>query len=468
MASYYKCPDCTTFLAPNWALLKGHMIRMHNRDDLKGEQVKEDAFADYQITEEEYNTLKQPPLNPQSNTGAENATQNPDAKTPPLNPTPKTTGDTPANNAAPNPPPEEFYQYTGEPVERMRQVLLVNGLNPGTVAIITKVMNLSPWLWGNPYELETMLNAHIANAKPKGWVQQSVAQYIRGVDLPNEVKGMSGYNYGPQNPYGQPGYQYPFPNQPQPAQFGPPVPNPELAEMRAEVTRLREERQKEHEKQYEDRIRELEKKLEAGTQQNPLLEKIKELENKLANAGQNPMMIINDEQGHPMQVPYDRGFMAALTRKQEVEMESMRTEQMLRIMTMNSGGSDKTEEMLAELKKDREDSNKQIAELTKQLRDQQLNEMKAEIKAVREMAINPGTDGKGVLDVATEAGDNLKEGAMAIAREVKESVDSGLNKIGEILTNRPAAPVNAVSRSPQEISAIMETENELLNLLPGA
>lgn len=169
-----------------------------------------------------------------------------------------------------------------------------------------------------------------------------------------------------------------------------------------------------------------------------------------------------------MQVPYDRGFMAALTRKQEVEMESMRTEQMLRIMTMNSGGSDKTEEMLAELKKDREDSNKQIAELTKQLRDQQLNEMKAEIKAVREMAINPGTDGKGVLDVATEAGDNLKEGAMAIAREVKESVDSGLNKIGEILTNRPAAPVNAVSRSPQEISAIMETENELLNLLPGA
>jgi hypothetical protein len=54
---------------------------------------------------------------------------------------------------------------------------------------------------------------------------------------------------------------------------------------------------------------------------------------------------------------------------------------------------------------------------------------------------------------------------MAIAREVKESMDTGLTKIGEILTNRPSAPVNTVNRSPQDITAIIEEENALLGSL---
>jgi phage-related tail protein len=117
------------------------------------------------------------------------------------------------------------------------------------------------------------------------------------------------------------------------------------------------------------------------------------------------------------------------------------------------------------MKADREAANKKIDELTKQMYDNQIAALKSEIKAAQDMATNSGGDGKGVLDVATEAGENLKEGAMAIAREVKESMDSGMNNLKEILTNRPSTPVTTVNRSPQEITAIIEEENALLGSL---
>ncbi len=139
----------------------------------------------------------------------------------------------------------------------------------------------------------------------------------------NLGQGMQPYN----NPYGYP----PPPYQPLPG-YGAPAVNPEVADLKAEVNHLREERQRETEQRWKDRIAELEKKLEGGGQMAMLQEKIKDLENRLAGAGQASCMTIYDDKGNPMDLPFDRSYMMALNRKQEAETEAIKTAQYITIL----------------------------------------------------------------------------------------------------------------------------------------
>lgn len=453
--AYYKCPDCSTYIHEQWGMLKGHMIRTHKREDLKDALV--DAFAGFQITEQEYNALKNPTLTPPE-------TPPPPAVTPPI----------PPSVSPPPPPPvgippvEIISEYVGEPVARLRQVLLVNGGAPTMVEIVTRIMSLSRWLWGNPYELESTLVAQFGTAK-RQWVQQCVAQYIRGVDLPDDVRGISPYNYGTASPYGQSGYGFPF-TAPYPGQspnmpFSAPAVSPEMQELRTELARLREERQREHEQQLLNRIADLEKKMETGGQASPLMTRLEAIEKRLEAGGQASTMTIYDDKGNPMVLPYDRSYMAALNRKAEVETEAIRTAQMIELFKGRGGGDEKWQPLLESLKEEQKLANKRVEDLTKSLADQRIDHLEERVKAAEELAASSGGEGKGILEVASEAGADLKEGAADVVREVKGSVEHGIDTIREILTNRPVPPANATPRSPQEIADIMEAENTFLGTI---
>jgi hypothetical protein len=339
----------------------------------------------------------------------------------------------------------------------------VNGVEPKLRERVTNVMALSQRYWTNYRELEELLVSHLGLNK-RGLCQTIVTQYADGVQIPREDRGMYPYSQG-QNQYSQnyPGYPS-APYQPPPWANIPAV-DPKIALLETELNHLREERQRDNERRLLDRIAELEKKNEGGGVIAQLQAEIKQLKESLSGTGQTPTMTIYDGAGNPMVLPYDRGFLEALKRKQEVETESIRNEQFVKMMMMNGGKKDDFEPILAQMKADRETANRKIDELTKQMYDSQIAALKTEIKAAQDMAASSGGDGKGILDVATDAGENLKEGAMAVAREIKESVDSGMNNIKEILTNRPPARVNTVARSPQEISGIIEEENALLGSL---
>jgi hypothetical protein len=80
--------------------------------------------------------------------------------------------------------------------------------------------------------------------------------------------------------------------------------------------------------------------------------------------------------------------------------------------------------------------------------------------------VNSGSgDGKGVLDVAQNAGQDLKEAAVALGKGIQDNIDKGIDSIREVITNKPTGSVNQVARSPQQIAAIMQGENDLLNSL---
>ena len=461
--AFYKCQECDTFHTTKWPLFKGHMVNIHKK--VYPEGTIADAFTQFEISEDEYNQLAGKGTgDPIVKTGLEKDDEEL------VNPgTPKTGSpkDTPKGGTPANPPGdgerEIIASYTPEPVERLRQVMWVNGIDQKTRDRIVNVMALSPRYWSNFRDLEELLVSHLGLPK-KSLCQTMVMQYSDGVQIPREDRGMYPYSQG-QNQFG-PNYSgYPVPPYQPPPWSAAPVVDPKLAILEAEVTHLREERQRDNEKRLLDRIAELEKKNEGGGRVAQLEAEIKQLKESLSGAGQAPTMTIYDGNGNPMVLPYDRSYMEAMRRKQEVETESLRTEQMVRMMSLNGGKPDQFEPILAQMKADREAANKKIDELTKQMYDNQIAALKSEIKAAQDMAANSGGDGKGVLDVATEAGENLKEGAMAIAREVKESMDTGLTKIGEILTNRPPVPVTTVNRSPQDITAIIEEENALLGSL---
>ncbi len=436
--AYYKCLECPSWVGSDWGLLKGHVVKVHKRDDLK---TIED-FKNYEITEEEYNKLKHPSLI--------------------LQPPP---GDN--TNKAPLPPQEIITEYVVEPVTRLRQVLLVNGGQGSTVETVTKIMGLSPWLWGDPYQLENMLVSQFKTQQPLKGVQSCIVQYIRGVVVPEDLQKMSPYNYGQPNLYGQSGYGgFQYPNQPlMLGPYSPPAVSQEAQELRAELARLREDRQREEKQQLLNRINEMEKKLEGGGEVAKLQAQIEDLKRSLAGAGQATTMTIYDDKGNPMVLPYDRSYMAALNRKQEVETEAIRTEQMMKMLTLSGGNSDKYSPLMESLKKDMEAANKRVEDLTKAMMDQRIDHLEARVKAAEELAVSGGGDGRGILEVVEQAGTDFKEGAMAVGKEVKDSFDSGMKTIKEIVTNRPATVVNTTPRSPQEISAIMEAENVFLSSL---
>jgi hypothetical protein len=439
------------------------MVNRHGK--VYPEGTAADAFTSCEISEDEYNELAgKGPGDPKVETGFEKEDENQGNPPPTKNDTPK---GAPKSGNPENPPGsgerEKLSYYTTDPVERLSQVMWVNGVEQKVRERITNVMALSPRYWQNYRDLEELLVSHLGPNK-RGLCQTMVSQYADGVQIPREDRGM--YPYGrDQNQYGQNYSGYPNPSYQPPPWSAAPVVDPKLAILEAEVTHLREERQRDNEKRLLDRIAELEKKNEGGGRVAQLEAELKQLKESLSAPGQAPTMTIYDGAGNPMVLPYDRSYMEALRRKQEVETEASRTEQMVRMMSLNHGKDNEFEPILAQMKADREAANKKIDELTKQMYDNQIAALKSEIKAAQDMATNSGGDGKGVLDVATEAGENLKEGAMAIAREVKESMDSGMNNLKEILTNRPSTPVTTVNRSPQEITAIIEEENALLGSL---
>ena len=197
----YKCPECD-FAVRQWPLLKGHMLHGHDRIDLK--EAGEHEFEAFAISDEEYLRLKPPPGGPPAAINpAGGAAQNPPKSA-------ETTG-TPAGSPI-VPPLEPLTDYIGEPVERLHQVLLVNGGKPTTVAIVDQVMRLNRFLWGNPYELEKTLLAHFGQSQQR-WVQQCVTQYMQGVQLPDDLKSGGYYPQGGAPMYGNPrgNYQYPQP-----------------------------------------------------------------------------------------------------------------------------------------------------------------------------------------------------------------------------------------------------------------
>jgi hypothetical protein len=461
--AFYKCPECDSFHTTKWPLFKGHLKSRHGK--VYPEGTTAETFTQYEISEDEYNQISgKGPGDPQVETGLEKEDEDLDNPETPKAGTPK---ETPKSGSPENQPEsgirEKIAYYTTDPVERLSQVMWVNRVEPKIRETITNVMALSPRYWANYKDLEDLLVSHLGPNK-RGLCQTMVMQYADGVQIPREDRGMYPYSQG-QNQYGPTYSGYPPPPYQPPPWAPAPAVDPKIAVLEAEVNHLREERQRDNEKRLLDRIAELEKKNEGGGRVAQLEAEVKKLTESLSGAGQTPTMTIYDGAGNPMVLPYDRGFTEALRRKQEVETESLRTEQMVKMMMLNGGKPDQFEPILAQMKADREASNKKIDELTKQMYDNQIAALKSEIKAAQDMAANSGGDGKGVLDVATEAGENLKEGAMAIAREVKESMDTGLTKIGEILTNRPPAPVTTVNRSPQDITAIIEEENALLGSL---
>ena len=339
--SFYKCTECNTFFTQKWPLLKGHLKNHHHHTDL--DEAKVEDLVKYEITEQEYLTSTG---KDQKGITVDNGTEN---REPPPPPPPGNQNPPPAGST--NPPlPEKITEYVDEPVERLRQVLIVNEAEPRKITTITNIMALSPWLWANWRDLEEMLVSHFGTGR-RQWCQMVVAQYQAGVKIPQEGRYMYPYQGVPlPSNLGQP-FNYQNPYLMPPGGWTPPAVNPEMSELKNELNRLREERQREHEKQYEDRIKELESKISGGSEVEKLRTEIEDLKKQLSGGGQANYMVIMDEKGQPMQLPYDRSFMEALRRKQEVETGSARTEQMLRIMAINGGGSDKYESMMAEFEK---------------------------------------------------------------------------------------------------------------------
>lgn len=443
--AYYKCPDCE-FVVQQWPLLKGHLMQRHGRDDLK--EVKDaSAFDQYQITTEEYARLKPP---------APVQTAPPPAAETPANPPP---GASPAGNPQAQ-KPEPITEYVGEPVARLRQVLLVNGGDPKAVETVTRVMSLSKWLWGNPYELERTILPHFSNKRE--WVQACISQYIRGVDLPDDLRDESPYSYGQTGGYGRQQYNFQYPNRGVQGMEGAPALSPELQELRAEIARLREERQREHEKTLLDRISELEKKLEHSGQLSPLEQKVKELEERLSGGGQAATMTIYDEKGNPMVLPYDRSYMQAIIRKQEVETEKIKTEQLLQMLGNRGDNTEKFTPLLDALKKEQAEANKKVEDLTKSLADQRIAHLEERVRAAEDLAASGTGESKGILEFAAEASENIRDGAAAAGKELKDSIEHGVDTIKEVITNRPPAPPNPNPRTPGQIADIMESENSFL------
>jgi hypothetical protein len=91
-----------------------------------------------------------------------------------------------------------------------------------------------------------------------------------------------------------------------------------------------------------------------------------------------------------------------------------------------------------------------------------VKEAKDRAKAAEEAAAAGTGENKGVLDFAGEAAQDIREGAAEIAKQVKEGVTESIDKLSQIITNRPTTTVPVVQRTPEEIADIMDAENTFL------
>ena len=451
----YKCPDCPTFTTQQWGLLKGHLMRKHQRSEFT--DVKDaSGFAEFEISDEEYANLRSASGSIPVDTGSEGSGDPP----PPVNQKARTI-ETP-------PPVEPISEYVGEPVSRLRQILLVNGGQPSIVETVTKIMALNKWLWNNPDQIEAQLMAHFGQSK-KAWIQACVTQYWRGVELPRELKGGGNPYYTQGNPYGGPGYGYQGGYQNPPAGWNQNLGNPEVQELKAEVTRMREERQAELRRQEQQVLLDRIAKLESGGSRDPVLARLEAIEKQITGGGMPTTMTIYDEKGHPMVLPYDRSFQDAMTRKAEAETKLQEFNQMLAMMGNRGGMDEATKAQMKRLEDATADANKRVEDLVKAMTDQRMAQLEAAVKnaqdrakAAEEAAAAGTGETKGVLDFASEAAGDMREGAAEIAKQVKEGVSESIEKLGQIITNHPITTTPAVQRTPEEIADIMDAENTFL------
>jgi hypothetical protein len=423
------------------------MIKVHDRKDLS-DAKDSSSFAEFEISDEDYNRIKPPVVVP-----------------PPPGQPGTDVGDTKVGN--PNPSTEPVTEYIGEPVARLRQILLINGGNTVTVDTVNKVMSLNKYLWGDPYALERMLIPFFPSKKE--WVQQCVAQYIHGVELPSDYQG-NYYQYGDQNRIGRyPSYGYGYPNQPGGPNYNQPVTDPTIEALRAEIKQLREERQAEQRRQEQQVLLDRIAKLESGGFRDPVLARLESIEKQISGGGMPTTMTIYDEKGHPMVLPYDRSFQDAMTRKAEAETKLQEFNQII-ALTGNRGGVDEaTKAQMKRLEEETATANKRVEELIKAMTDQRIAQLEAGVKEAKdrakaaEEAVANGTgESKGVLDFASEAAQDIRAGAAEAAREIKEGVTESIDKLSQIITNRPTTTAPAVQRTPEEIADIMDAENTFL------
>lgn len=455
--AYYKCPDCIMTFSDrpqSPGLLKGHLISSHGRDDLaqlgQGEYPPE--FKDYEISEETYNQLR-----------ADKAgrMEKPSAGSEKGGYIPPVRASVPESKSSPF---SSINEYVTEPVERLKQVLLVNGGSTETVDRVCKVMALSPWLWGDYANLVETLVSHFGSTK-RLWVQQCVSQYMRGVEIPSEMRGFFPFPNPNFNHYGPPQYPNWMNTQSTQGMYQPGAINPEVQELRERLRKLDEERQQEREQRLLDEIKSLREKVESGVQSNPILSRLEAIEKQISGSGQQSTMTIYDEKGNPMVLPYDRSLMAAITRKNEVEARAVETEQMMRLLMVRGTDDSKYVPLLEQLKKEQEAASRKVEELTKSLMDQKIEHLEERVKNAEEMAASNIGEGKSVLDYAQQAGDDLKDGIETVAKEVKSGLDHVTDRISDIVTSRPPTPKTVTTRTPQQIGDILEAENNFIRAI---
>lgn len=241
--------------------------------------------------------------------------------------------------------------------------------------------------------------------------------------------------------------------------------NPVVQELQSELARLREERQKDKEQQLLNRISDLEKKLETGGTGTPMMQRLEAIEKRLEGGGQPPTMTIYDDKSNPMVLPYDRSFMAALQRKMDVEAEAVKTTQLMEILKVRGGDDSKLTPILERLQKDQEAANKRVEELKTALQDQRVQHLEERVAKAEELAASAGGDSKGILDLAAEAGADMRSGAAEAVTALKEGIDKTVERVTDAVKNRPTSSTPAANRSPDQIVGIMEAENQFLTAI---
>ena len=109
-------------------------------------------------------------------------------------------------------------------------------------------------------------------------------------------------------------------------------------------------------------------------------------------------------------------------------------------------------------------------DLVKALTDQKIARLEERVKNAEDLALHP-TDGKGVLDVVSEAGADLREGAAEAGKELKVAVTDGFATLAKLFSKNPVETIAQpfVAKSPQRIAMILSAENDYMRAIhePG-
>ena len=181
--------------------------------------------------------------------------------------------------------------------------------------------------------------------------------------------------------------------------------------------------------------------------------------NQSEDWGQGGLMTIYDSNNNPMRIPTDRGLIEALRNKAAAEARLVEFQSMREMMGNNNSGNSE----IAALQK-------KVDDLVKALTDQKISRLEERVKLAEEAALH-STDGKGVLDVMSEAGADLREGAAEAGKELKESIDQGFATLSKMFSKNSVDPIAQplVTKSPERIAMILEAENHYMKSIhePG-